>query len=123
MANRGLVYVLPDKIWFYCRHTGPYVIDSLKFIQETHGIKDITEMLYPYDEVVKDSVLSYSGFLCRMVEVDFEKEIITLKDEPYEIGDPTVVQRPRKVKWSGSFEEFRDSFEHIKKIWNGMFSG
>lgn len=123
MADRGLVYVLPDKVWFYCRHTGPLVIDSLEGIDRSHTLDDIDAMLTPYDERVHDDETSYRKFLCRMVEVDLKRETIILKDEPYEIGDHTVMQRPRKVKWEGSFAEFNDYHSHIKRIWNGMFAG
>jgi len=118
MADRGLVYVLPNRVWFYCRYTGPSVIDSLAGIDEDHDLEDIDEMLHPHYERVEDSITSYSRFLCRMVEIDFEKETIILKDEPASLKDPY-----RKVRWEGSFAEFSDHHSHIERIWNGMFSG
>ncbi len=118
MTDRGLVYVLPDKVWFYCRYTGPLVIESLAGIDEDHDIGDVDKMLRPYYERVGDFITSYSRFLCRMVEIDFEKETVILKDEPASLKDPY-----RKVRWEGSFAEFSDYHNHIERIWDGMFSG
>lgn len=109
---------MPDRVWFYCRHTGSLVIDSLLGINGSLDVEDVDEMLVPYEERVHDDETSYSYFLCRIAEVDFEKQMITLKDEPYNLEGAD-----RRVRWSGSFDEFNALHSQVKKIWGGMFSG
>jgi len=112
MADRGLVYILPNKTWYYCRYTGSWIIESLDGIGEATTLEEIEERLDIYEK--DESETSYSFFLCRMVELDLVKNSITLKDAPKDMTDI------RKVRWSGTFQEFNVDIKDVSKIWKRM---